>query len=45
VVAVSQVDKKRMLSLVPGLDVRVVPNGAGEDLMDIWGKRKILEID
>ncbi len=41
VVAVSQVDKKRMLSLVPGLDIRVVPNGAGEDLMDIWGKRKI----
>lgn len=40
VVAVSGADKQKMLSLVRGLDVRVVPNGAGEDLMDIWGKRK-----
>lgn len=41
VVAVSEADKKKMLSLVPNLDVKVVPNGAGEDLTDIWGKKKL----
>lgn len=41
VVAVSETDRKKMLSLVPHLDVKVVPNGAGEDLTDIWGKKKL----
>lgn len=40
IVAVSEGDKEEMLSLVPGLDVGVVPNGAGEDLVGIWEKRK-----
>ena len=39
VVAVSQMDKKKMVSFVPGLDVAVVPNGVGEDLMNLWDKR------
>lgn len=41
VVAVSEADKKKMLSLDSTLEVDVVPNGAGEDLMDIWQKRII----
>lgn len=40
VVAVSESDKRKMLTLVRNLDVGVVPNGAGEDLMAVWGKRK-----
>jgi len=40
VVAVSEADKKKMLSHVPTLDVDVVPNGAGEDLVTLWGRRK-----
>lgn len=40
IVAVSESDKEKMLSLVPGLNVGVVPNGAGEDLMEIWELRK-----
>ena len=40
VVAVSEADKNKMLSLVKNLNVGVVPNGAGEDLMGVWGKRK-----
>lgn len=40
VVAVSDSDKEKMLSLVNGLKVRVVPNGAGEDLMNVWQKRR-----
>lgn len=40
VVAVSEADKKKMLSLVPGLKVDVVPNGAGEDLMKVWESKK-----
>ncbi len=39
VIAVSESDKKKMQSLVKGLNAGVVPNGAGEDLMKIWGKR------
>lgn len=38
-VSVSQDDKRKMQQLVPGLKVEVVPNGAGEDLMNVWGKR------
>lgn len=41
VVAVSEEDKKKMLSLVPILKVEIVPNGAGEDLVGVWGKRKV----
>jgi len=40
VVAVSEADKEKMLSLVKNLDVGVVPNGAGEDLMSVWWQRK-----
>lgn len=39
VIAVSESDKKKMLGLVPDLDVGVVPNGAGEDLMALWPKK------
>lgn len=40
VVAVSQSDKEKMLSLVPNLNVEIVPNGAGEDLVDLWNERR-----
>jgi len=40
VIAVSEADKEKMLKLAPGLKVKVVPNGAGEDLMKVWGKRE-----
>lgn len=40
VIAVSEVDKKKMVSLVKGINVAVVPNGAGEELMGVWKKRK-----
>lgn len=39
VVAVSEADKTKMRILSPGLDVDVVPNGAGEDLMAVWNNR------
>lgn len=41
VVAVSEADREKMLSQVPNLDVRIIPNGVGEDLMDLWKARKI----
>jgi len=40
VVAVSEADRQEMLTLDPTLDVEIVPNGAGEDLFSLWGKRK-----
>ena len=40
VIAVSQSDKQKMISLAPGLKVEVVPNGAGEDLLSIWEDKK-----
>lgn len=40
VVAVSESDKRKMQSLVKGLDVDVVPNGAGEDLVSLWQENK-----
>ena len=43
VVAVSESDKKKMQSLVKGLDVDVVPNGAGEDLVSLWQKNKKID--
>lgn len=39
VVAVSEADREKMLSLVPELSVEIVPNGAGEDLVDLWKER------
>lgn len=39
VVAMSEADKTKMQILSPGLDVNVVPNGAGEDLMGVWNNR------
>ena len=39
VIAVSEADKKKMMRLAPNLDVEVVPNGAGEDLMILWPKK------
>jgi len=39
VIAVSESDKKKMIGLAPELDVGVVPNGAGEDLMALWPKK------
>jgi len=43
VVAVSDSDKRKMQSLVRHLDVGVVPNGAGEDLLAVWPQRKETE--
>ncbi|NCO98540.1 glycosyltransferase, partial [bacterium] len=40
VVAVSEADKLKMQRLAPGLNVNVVSNGAGEELMAVWGKRR-----
>lgn len=40
VVAVSEADKEKMQSLVPKLEVDIVPNGVGEDLMNIWKNKK-----
>lgn len=42
VVAVSEADKEKMLSLVPTLAVEIVPNGVGEDLMNLWEKEKTI---
>lgn len=40
VVAVSEADKRKMLSLVPSLKVEMIPNGVGEDLMNTWREPK-----
>lgn len=40
VVAVSEDDKKKMKAQVDSLEVDVVPNGAGEDLINVWRQRK-----
>ena len=40
VVAVSDSDKVKMIKFVDNLKVRVVPNGAGEDLMNVWMKKE-----
>jgi len=42
VVAVSEEDKRKMLSLVSGLKVDVVPNGVGEDLTDLFSEKKFV---
>lgn len=41
VVAVSEADREKMLSQVPNLDVQIVSNGVGEDLMDLWKTKEI----
>lgn len=38
--AVSEADKKKMLSLVPGINVSIIPNAPGEDLANLYQKRK-----
>lgn len=38
--AVSETDKKKMLSLVPGIKVGIIPNAPGEDLANLYKKRK-----
>jgi glycosyltransferase involved in cell wall biosynthesis len=40
VATVSQSDKDKMLATLPELDITVVPNGAGEDLMNIFEENK-----
>lgn len=40
VATVSRSDKDKMLSMLPELDITVVPNGAGEDLMNIYDENK-----
>jgi glycosyltransferase involved in cell wall biosynthesis len=42
VVTVSEIDKKKMLKLLPDLAIKIIPNGAGEDLMKIFNKNKII---
>jgi glycosyltransferase involved in cell wall biosynthesis len=43
VVAVSEDDKQKMKSLVSGLQVDVVPNGVGEDLMTLLKEKKAIK--
>jgi len=43
VVAVSKTDKKRMLNLLPNLKIKIIPNGAGDDLIYIFKKDKIVK--
>lgn len=38
--AVSETDKQKMLSLVPGIKVGIIPNAPGEDLANLYKKRK-----
>lgn len=40
VAAVSKSDKKNMLALLPSLKIKIIPNGAGEDLMKIFSNQK-----
>jgi polysaccharide biosynthesis protein PslH len=40
VATVSESDKQKMLATLPSLDITVVPNGAGEDLMNIYTEKK-----
>lgn len=40
VVAVSETDKKKMRELLSDLKIKIIPNGAGEDLTDLFQKEK-----
>lgn len=42
VIAVSEADKRKMLSLCQNLKVETVPNGAGEDLLSAWKPKKTI---
>jgi len=42
VVAVSEVDKRAMLSLVPDLPVDIIPNAPGDDLINLYDVKKRL---
>lgn len=39
-VTVSELDKKKVLKLLPRLKIEIIPNGAGEDLFNIFQKQK-----
>lgn len=43
VVTVSETDKKRMLEILPRLKTKIIPNGAGEDLIKIFQREKIIK--
>lgn len=40
VVAVSETDKNKMRELLPDLTIKIIPNGAGEDLITLFQKEK-----
>src|SRR3989344_1738090 len=40
VIAVSDTDKKKMLEIAPHLTIKIIPNGAGEDLITIFDEKK-----
>lgn len=40
--AVSQADKDRMLKILPGLKIEIIPNAAGEDLFNLYKKERRL---
>lgn len=40
VIAVSETDKKKMRQLLPNLKIKIIPNGAGEDLTHLFQKEK-----
>jgi len=40
VVAVSETDKNKMHELLPDLTIKIIPNGAGEDLIGLFQKEK-----
>lgn len=40
VVAVSEADREQMQNTVPGLAVDIIPNAPGDDLADLYAKRK-----
>lgn len=43
VVAVSESDRSKMVSIMPKLNVNVIPNGAGEELISIYTNRKTIK--
>lgn len=40
VIAVSDTDKKKMRDLLPNLKIKIIPNAAGEDLINLYTKQK-----
>lgn len=43
VATVSESDKQKILSIEPSVDVVIIPNAAGEDLMSIFQEKKIIK--